>query len=292
MTGRKQTEKLIHLDMEQLATDVPSTKDVIRKKLAETESPQQTQKTVGELLKEARKAKNKALEDVSKKICVKPVYLEALETGKYYAFPNMTYGIGFLRLYAGYLGLEAKELVDKFKVEANLVSPPTQSLTVDTTGRLPSKKVALITIGAGIAFLLVVGVMTTLKNRTVSEAPVATEEKVVEQLTEGQTLQVKEPLVYGLKEPAHLSLTATEEVWIEVADSKGTVLLNQILYTGDRYNPPDDTKYSLSTGNAGALQLSIDGEVAGPLGPVGEQKKGILLDSELLKKEATPETKK
>jgi len=287
MTGRKKTETLIHLDMDKIAKDVPSTKDEIRKKIEEADPAHSDKETVGSILKKARTAKSKTLEDVSKKICVKPVYLDALETGKFYAFPTMTYGIGFLRLYAGFLGLDAKELVDKFKVEANLVPPPTQSLAVDTTGRLPSKKLAFVTLGLGVAFLVALGVMYAVKTKD-NTAPVVipTPQPVVQ--TEVETLIPHEPMAYGLKEPARISLKATEEAWIEVTDSKGTVLLNKILYAGDSYNPPANEKYGLSTGNAGALQLNIDGKAVGPLGAIGAEKKGIVLDSDTLKKEVSP----
>ena len=53
------------------------------------EYAEQEDLSLGELLQQARKRKRMRLPSISKKLCIKEVYLDALERGHYYAFPAL-----------------------------------------------------------------------------------------------------------------------------------------------------------------------------------------------------------
>jgi cytoskeleton protein RodZ len=66
---------------------------------------------VGDLLKQTRVAKGLSLEQAAMTTRIRKNYLEALERGDRELLPSPVQGRGFLRLYAGYLGLPVEDLV-------------------------------------------------------------------------------------------------------------------------------------------------------------------------------------
>jgi cytoskeletal protein RodZ len=71
---------------------------------------------LGETLRRARTAKGISIEDAERVTRIPRKYLEALELENFGILPAPVYARGFLRSYAGYLGLEAKELLPFFPV--------------------------------------------------------------------------------------------------------------------------------------------------------------------------------
>ena len=65
----------------------------------------------------ARLQRGVELSDVSTKLRIHYKYLLAIEEGRYGDLPGPAYVIGFLRSYAAYLGLDAADLVRRFKAE-------------------------------------------------------------------------------------------------------------------------------------------------------------------------------
>jgi len=67
-----------------------------------------------------------------------------------------------------------------------------------------------------------------------------------------------------------IELEATEPTWISMADSNGTPLLAQLLVPGQPRRVEVNKAAKLRTGNAGGLDVSVDGKPVGPLGPHGK----------------------
>ncbi|MFV0626185.1 MAG: RodZ domain-containing protein [Alphaproteobacteria bacterium] len=75
---------------------------------------------VGDLISEARKAKKLDISEVSEKLRIRRIYLEAIENNDYETLPSFPYGVGFVRSYADFLGLDGSSLADVYKKETNL----------------------------------------------------------------------------------------------------------------------------------------------------------------------------
>lgn len=86
--------------------------------------------------------------------------------------------------------------------------------------------------------------------------------------------------------PSRISLKAIASVYVQIKDSNlpqgQSVLLARVLSTGDVYNVPDRPGLMMQTGNAGGLEISVDGRVLGPLGKPGEVMTRIPLTPEYL----------
>ncbi len=90
-----------------------------------------------------------------------------------------------------------------------------------------------------------------------------------------------EPRVYGEESAdARIVLKANQDAWVQVRDRQGTLLLTRVLRVGDSYRVPNQADLTLLTGNAGGLEISVDGRTVAPLGPVGAVRRNIPLDPE------------
>jgi cytoskeletal protein RodZ len=67
---------------------------------------------VGKKLREAREAKKHTLAEVASSTHIRLHYLEAMESGKFEVLPSNLQVKGFLRAYAGYLGLNPEPLIE------------------------------------------------------------------------------------------------------------------------------------------------------------------------------------
>jgi cytoskeleton protein RodZ len=82
------------------------------------------QKTVGELLHDARVKNGLDVDTIAKDICVRSSYLSAIETGQHDMLPGNTFAIGFVRAYAKALAMDADALVQAFKEELGVKPLP------------------------------------------------------------------------------------------------------------------------------------------------------------------------
>lgn len=77
----------------------------------------------GEKLCQARRNKNLKIEDIAKKINIRPEYLLALENERFEDLPAGLYGKSFIKEYALFLGLNIKEIIKDWNEEVLTGSP-------------------------------------------------------------------------------------------------------------------------------------------------------------------------
>lgn len=90
------------------------------------------------------------------------------------------------------------------------------------------------------------------------------------------------PRVFGEANEGRIVIRATGDSWTQVRDANGNVVFSRILRAGETYNVPDRPGLTMSTGNAGALDVRVDGSAAPALGRPGMVERGIALDPEKL----------
>jgi len=94
----------------------------------------------------------------------------------------------------------------------------------------------------------------------------------------------REPQVYGqANASARVVLRATADAWIQVQGPRDELLMTRILRPGDVYMVPDRGDLVLMTGNAGGLEVRLDGQSLGLLGAPGAVRRDIPLEPERLR---------
>ncbi len=78
-------------------------------------------------------------------------------------------------------------------------------------------------------------------------------------------------------------LHAKSDAWVEVRNRQGELLLGRLLRAGETWTVPDQHALVLTTGNAGGLELLVDGKPAPSLGAVGAVRRDIPLDAALIR---------
>ncbi len=92
-----------------------------------------------------------------------------------------------------------------------------------------------------------------------------------------------QPQVYGEDNAdARIILRATQDAWVQVRDQSDELLLTRVLREGDVYRVPNEEGLTLLTGNAGGIEVLVDGALLAPLGPVGSVRRDLALDPQVL----------
>ena len=75
-----------------------------------------------------------------------------------------------------------------------------------------------------------------------------------------------------------ITLRARLASWIQISDTSGAPILTRTLAAGETVDVPDQPGLTLFTGNAGGLEILVDGRSLSTLGPVGSVRRNIALD--------------
>jgi cytoskeleton protein RodZ len=87
--------------------------------------------------------------------------------------------------------------------------------------------------------------------------------------------------VYGATSgQSRIQIRATQDSWIQVRDGTGDLLMTRVLRPGDVYRVPDKAGLKMQTGNAGGLQVSVDGGQSAAMGSPGQVLRGVPLEPE------------
>jgi len=80
-------------------------------------------RTIGEALRSAREAQGKSLDDAAVATRIRSSYLEALEREQFGELGGSVYAKGFLRSYAGYLGVDPAPLLEAYRAQETPEAP-------------------------------------------------------------------------------------------------------------------------------------------------------------------------
>ncbi|MBI3503738.1 MAG: DUF4115 domain-containing protein [Proteobacteria bacterium] len=90
------------------------------------------------------------------------------------------------------------------------------------------------------------------------------------------------PRSFGEATEGRIVVRATSDSWTQVRDNSGNVIFSRILRAGETYNAPDRDGLTLSTGNAGGLDIRVDGRAAPSVGRLGFVQRAVALDPQRL----------
>ena len=104
--------------------------------------------SVGATLSITREKFGQELKQVAQTLRIKLSYLEAIEDDRYGDLPGLTYAVGFVRSYADYLGLDSKDLVERYKDEAQGLNRKTQLVfpTPAAEAKVPTGAIILVAL--------------------------------------------------------------------------------------------------------------------------------------------------
>lgn len=255
--------------------------------------------TAGEMLRNARTTgrRKREIPTIAKQLCIREEFLEALENGDYNAIPETVYILGFARNYAMELGLEPEEVIAKIKKEMGLLADCAADDDDVTACAMPSikeeehwAKILFVKCyqfvyqnwqwfaGALLAIILTIVLIVVLTPNSDSVKVADTNTAVVEEVTtEKYNLPVRERFGTDNRDKADVVLQASQESWVKVEDGRGNTVFSRVLVPGDIYYVPAGDKYKATFGNAGGVDIWVNGKLAPDAGANHTRKSGISL---------------
>lgn len=263
---------------------------------------------IGNALREAREAANASLDDISALLKIRSDHLHALESDDFDRLPGSVYAIGFIRTYATHLGLNAGELIERYKAA---VAVP----HLEDQGPNPQTEVEPVSgalkIAIGVAAVFVVYILWLIaggaggddKNSRIAETATPARETPVERPAQAAPTQpsadeaiapqapaaaaptdtppvntldeaaveVNEisPLAVESAVDAMVEIRAARRTWMRIESNEGRVLFSSIILQGEGFTL-DDSVYTLATRDAGALEFFVNNVSVGSVGRRGQ----------------------
>lgn len=249
------------------------------------EQPEAELPTVGERLRAAREEKKLSLEDVAAQTRIPRRHLESIEKAAWDDLPAPTYTIGFAKSYASAVGLDRTEIGDQLREEMGGQRFASTSADVfepaDPRRTMPKGLV----IGALIAVIVLIAIMTWLNKRSLEQRAGADNGAVAESTAPPPTAGKPAAPPPAPVAQGPVVLTATAPVWVQVSQKGGPRLFEGTLQPNQTYTVPTTaTAPVLKTGKPEALKVTVGTAVAPPVGPPATTVSNVsLLPADLMK---------
>jgi cytoskeleton protein RodZ len=75
-----------------------------------------------------------------------------------------------------------------------------------------------------------------------------------------------------------VAIRALADCWIQIRAPDQSIVFSRVLKSGEVYTVPPRPGLSMRTGNAGALEIAIDGKPVPSIGGIGTLRRDVALD--------------
>ncbi len=221
--------------------------------------------SVGTSLKEMRKSAGFSVDQLSARTRIPTSVIEDLERDNFSTCGGPTYARGHIRTIARICGVVDSEVLAAFESQTIPLSKSIRDLLNDTSAtaakkeRKPLSWKALGGVAAGVfAFALVgVGIISSSNNNSVT-------------VTSNSETSENSP-VAAKRNEVEVKLTGVNGLsWVAISDSTGTTQFSGRIRQGEERTFSDNQLLYVVIGNAGAINLTVNGEDIGVPGSVGE----------------------
>jgi cytoskeleton protein RodZ len=207
---------------------------------------------------------------------IRAKYLRALENEEWDLLPGPTFVRSFLRTYAQALGLDAKALVDEYRMNYEqpseldhqpVMSPPRRAATRSSSNRQgPSRGYVIAVSGFGLLIVVLVIALIAGKKGTGTPPSPASSTSTQQSHSSGHrdhssTTSSNSSTPSGTGGRISLSLHPTAPVYVCLVDAAGSKRIPGLTLEPGSYTPRDyhSTRFELLLGN-NAVKLYVDGK--------------------------------
>lgn len=168
------------------------------------------------------------------------------------------------------------------------IPPPSAPAPVSSVPSLPAAMPSEVTTAAAPPEMAVAPAAPA-----VPAAPVAVAAPVAAPSAAPEAVQVAAQVAAPVESPAaalpnRIVLRATADSWVDVREAGNrSAVYARLMKAGEMFPVPDRPGLTLMTGNAGGLEVLVDGQPIPPLGKPGTVRRGLSLDPDALKAAAT-----
>lgn len=242
---------------------------------------------IGETLRAARRERGLSLDDVASETRIRQRYLSALEDEEFASLGEDVYVKGFLRSYAKYLGVRPEPLLHEYQRSFGRDPDDVVALTASVSeARQPMplpRAVRVVATAAAVVLLLGIVAVLGDGDRTTAEPPPLALDPTASPGSAAPAGPTAAPTAARTPTPTPGATTTAApasgvevrvlvsggDSWLRVAVD-GRVEVEGVQPDGTALEFSGEDEVVLRIGNAGAVQLVVDGENIGPAGASGE----------------------
>ena len=236
--------------------------------------------SVGLLLRQARESIGMSIVELSKQTSVRPRVLEDLENDNFDSSGGLAYARLHIRNIAKVLDANSDLLIEEFNLmnsdsnrpmidllSENSVTPAIRQKSKVSFGLMA--KAAAVLVALLIAVPTAASFIHTSKKSPTTTASASTPSKTTTSVSGGAPDGTT--AVATKTSPVAVVVTAIAgATWLGVSDSSGTQIFSGMLANGATRSFDDSQLINLTIGNAGAVDLNVNGKDAGTPGTTGE----------------------
>lgn len=231
--------------------------------------------TLGEFLQEARENAGLSVDELAHIVNLRPGLIKAMESNDFLPCGGDTYARGHIRNIAQITGSNAQELLAIYDEEHSVDSRSIHAQLVDNNAaaiRSENRKLSWkVLVGASLSIVVLIGVAQFAIGGFDSEP--ATTSMVIEETEPSQT---PTPTPTASAAPTTSSSTMSNELTLSIAATRGNSNIDVViggvsvykgpLFQGESKSFVGESSISVYLGNAGDLDLTLNGEKLAPLG--------------------------
>lgn len=239
----------------------------------------------GETLQRARTARGLSIADAERALKIRAVYLSALEEERFDALPPRAYAKGFIRSYAAFLGIDPGPLLAIYEQvhpqPRESGSPPVVDIPIEpAVAPSPLRRFltyALVVVGVAVVALLY-GFYAKISEfaRSSPPSPSAVTPAPDQGIGLPPVAPPGQPGVAPAPSPAPgaprdglaLALAVKERSWVRV-EVDGEEVFSGVLDEGQAQTWQAKKRITLRLGNAGGVEVTLNGQPLGTLGRRG-----------------------
>jgi cytoskeleton protein RodZ len=236
----------------------------------------------GETLQRARMARGLSIADAERALKIRPAYLSALEEERFDALPPRAYAKGFIRSYAGFLGIDPEPLLAIYEqvqpAPRESGAPPVVDIPIEpAVAPSPLRRFityAIVVVGIAVVALLY-GFYAKISEFARSSPPPSA--AVTPSPNQGVGVPPEAPRGGPGVAPAPgpgqggglmLAVAVKERSWVRV-EVDGEEVFSGVLDEGHAQTWQGKKRISIRVGNAGGVEVTFNGQPLGPLGRRG-----------------------
>lgn len=234
--------------------------------------------TLGSLITQARKSAGLSIDDLSASTNIRASLLREMESDSFHKCGGETYARGHIRNIATKLGVDPLTFIAAFEEEQVQTDRSLKDLLVENrVMRLPEtvRKVSwkvLATIS--VASLFMVGLAQIIISNTSSvdiPAPIASTTESATPSPQATEATPTEEATISTGTGVQLIVSATRaKSWLFVSDSTGRTLFSGQISRGTAKTFSTDVSLNVKIGNAGGVDLTVNGNKVDSIGADGE----------------------
>jgi cytoskeleton protein RodZ len=244
--------------------------------------------SLGSVIRQARIDAGLSIDDLSERTSIRTGLIKEIESDDFTKCGGETYARGHLRNIAPHIKMDSQLLLELYENEQSMQPRRIQEMLAENnvlTNPVDKRTISWKTLaGISLSTLALLAavqiIISNSKTTSVSTPEIVASESASASPTNSPVVQPTQPTqttpalvrdTYSSGTGVSVSVSGVRgNSWLFVSDSNGTTLYSGQIRSGQKLNFSATTRISLKVGNAGAIDVSVNGKAAQQIGNDGE----------------------